>query len=75
MRRADPHTGARQMVETMMHPTIGATRVIGAPIKLSENPASLRMPPPVLGQHTDTVLKEIGYDTKTIASVRSKKIV
>jgi crotonobetainyl-CoA:carnitine CoA-transferase CaiB-like acyl-CoA transferase len=71
----DPQLAARRMVETMMHPTIGATRVIGAPIKLSENEASLRTPPPVLGQHTDAVLKEIGYDPGTIAALRAKKVV
>ena len=49
----DPQLAARNMVETLMHPTVGATRVIGAPIKLSENAASVRTPPPVLGQHTD----------------------
>ena len=43
----------------MMHPTVGATRVVGAPIKLSATPASLRTPPPVLGQHTDAVLAEL----------------
>ena len=58
----DPQLAARDMVETLMHPTVGATRVIGAPIKLSENEASVRTPPPVLGQHTDAVLAEIGYD-------------
>ena len=71
----DPQLAARNMIETMLHPTIGATRVIGAPIKLSKNPASLRTPPPVLGQHTDAVLKEIGYDAATIASLRTKQII
>ena len=52
----DPQLAARDMVETLMHPTVGATQVIGAPIKLSENEASVRTPPPVLGQHTDAVL-------------------
>ena len=60
----DPQLAAREMVETLMHPTVGATRVIGAPIKLSENAASVRTPPPVLGQHTDAVLSEIGYDAR-----------
>ena len=64
----DPQLAARNMVETLMHPTVGATRVIGAPIKLSENEASVRTPPPVLGQHTDAVLAEIGYDAETIAA-------
>ena len=49
----DPQLAARDMVETLMHPTIGATRVIGAPIKLSKDAASVRTPPPVLGQHTE----------------------
>ena len=53
----DPQLAARNMVETLMHPTVGATRVIGAPIKLSKDPASVRTPPPVLGQHTDAVLE------------------
>ena len=57
----DPQLAAREMVQTLMHPTIGATRVIGTPIKLSDTPASLRSAPPVLGQHTDAVLGELGY--------------
>lgn len=71
----DPQLAARNMIETLMHPTIGATRVIGAPIKLSKDPASVRMPPPVLGQHTDAVLKEIGYDSETIAALRTKRVI
>ena len=71
----DPQLAARNMVATLMHPTVGATKVIGAPIKLSENEASLRTPPPVLGQHTDAVLAEIGYDANAIAGLRAKKVV
>jgi crotonobetainyl-CoA:carnitine CoA-transferase CaiB-like acyl-CoA transferase len=71
----DPQLAARQMIETLMHPTVGATRVIGAPIKLSENAASVRTAPPVLGQHTDAVLGEIGYDRETIAELRKKKVI
>jgi crotonobetainyl-CoA:carnitine CoA-transferase CaiB-like acyl-CoA transferase len=71
----DPQLAARNMIETLMHPTIGATRVIGAPIKLSKDPASVRTPPPVLGQHTDAVLNEIGYDARTIAALRTKRVI
>ncbi|MEP6783387.1 MAG: CoA transferase [Acidobacteriota bacterium] len=72
---SDPQLAERNMIETLMHPTVGATRVIGAPIKLSENEASVRTPPPVLGQHTDAVLREIGYDAKTIEEFRRKKVI
>lgn len=71
----DPQLEAREMIQTLMHPTVGATKVIGAPIKLSENPAGVRTPPPVLGEHTDTVLAEIGYDAAAIAALRAKKVV
>jgi crotonobetainyl-CoA:carnitine CoA-transferase CaiB-like acyl-CoA transferase len=71
----DPQLEAREMVRTLMHPTVGATRVIGAPIKLSDTEASVRTPPPVLGQHTDAVLSEIGYDSAAIAALREKSVV
>jgi len=71
----DPQLAAREMVQTLMHPTVGATRVIGAPIKLSETEASVRTPPPVLGQHTDSVLSEIGYDSAAIAALRQRRVV
>ena len=71
----DPQLAAREMVQTLMHPTIGATRVIGAPIKLSETPASLRTAPPVLGQHTDAVLAELGYSATDVAQLRETRVV
>ena len=71
----DPQLAAREMVQTLMHPTIGATRVIGAPIKLSDTPASLRSAPPVLGQHTDAVLAELGYSAVEIAGLRDSRVI
>lgn len=71
----DPQLAAREMVQTMMHPTVGAIRVVGAPIKLSATPASLRTPPPVLGQHTDAVLAELGYAAGEIAALRATRVV
>ena len=71
----DPQLAAREMVQTMMHPTVGAVRVVGAPIKLSATPASLRTPPPVLGQHTDAVLAELGYAAGEIAALRATRVV
>ena len=68
---ADPHLHAREMVGTLEHPTVGPTRVMGTPIKLSETPGSLRTPPPTLGQHTAAVLEELGYDREMIASLKA----
>ncbi len=68
---ADPHLHARDMIGTLPHATLGPTRVIGTPIKLSATPGSLRTAPPTLGQHTETVLGELGYDAEMIASLKS----
>jgi crotonobetainyl-CoA:carnitine CoA-transferase CaiB-like acyl-CoA transferase len=54
----DPQLDARRMIETVDHMTAGAVRVLGVPIKLSNTPGSVRIPPPALGQHTDRILQE-----------------
>jgi crotonobetainyl-CoA:carnitine CoA-transferase CaiB-like acyl-CoA transferase len=55
---ADPQTLARTMIETVQHPTIGALRVPGIPIKLSATPGRIRTAPPRLGEHTARVLAD-----------------
>jgi crotonobetainyl-CoA:carnitine CoA-transferase CaiB-like acyl-CoA transferase len=71
----DPQLAAREMIATLMHPTAGATRVIGAPIKLSDTPASVHSAPPILGQHTDAVLAELGYSNEDIAGLRARTTI
>ena len=52
----DPQILARQMVETVMHPTVGQIQVLGIPVKLSDTPGRIASAPPLLGQHTAAVL-------------------
>ena len=54
------HTAARQMVMQVAHPKEGTYNSLGFPVKLSATPQQVRMPPPLLGQHTDELLAEIG---------------
>ena len=49
---------AREMVQTVEHPVVGAVKHIGIPVKLSETPGSIRRPAPTLGQHTDEILNQ-----------------
>jgi crotonobetainyl-CoA:carnitine CoA-transferase CaiB-like acyl-CoA transferase len=54
----DPHLDARRMVEAVEHATAGTLKVLGVPIKLSDTPGRVRTAPPILGQHTTSVLQE-----------------
>ena len=67
----DPHLDVREMIKTVDHPAVGPTRVMGTPLKLSHTPAAVRTPPPLLGQHTDTVLGELGYDREMVERLRA----
>jgi crotonobetainyl-CoA:carnitine CoA-transferase CaiB-like acyl-CoA transferase len=72
---ADPQIQARGMVVETEHPTLGTIKTLGSPIKFSETPVAVGQPAPLLGQHTDVVLHEAGYDDDEIARLREKKAV
>ena len=60
----------------MTHPAAGAIRVLGSPLKLSDTPATLRTPPPTLGQHTDAVLhRDLGLTREAIDALRSGGVI
>jgi len=72
----DPHTAARDMIETVEHSTIGALKMLGSPFKFSDTACSVRRAPPTLGQHNDEILKgELGLDEKAIAELRQEKVI
>jgi crotonobetainyl-CoA:carnitine CoA-transferase CaiB-like acyl-CoA transferase len=71
----EPQTQARRMVETVPHPTVGDLKMLGIPFKFSDTPATVRRPPPLLGEHTDEVLGELGMDKAAIAKLRDEKVV
>ncbi len=56
-----PNVKEREMLVTMNHPTIGELPLVGSPLKMSDTPVEYRLPPPLMGQHTEEVLKELGY--------------
>ncbi len=73
---ADPQTQARGMIETVEHPTIGDLKLVGMPYKFSGTPASVRRPPPALGEHTDEILRdELRLDAAAITALRRDKVI
>lgn len=72
----DPQIKARDMIVEIEHPVAGKLKVPGVPIKLSATPGSIRTPAPVLGQHTEEILKELlGYDDEKIQSLREANAI
>src|SRR4051794_32745953 len=73
---ADPHVLARGVVREMTHGSGHAVKVIANPVKLSETPADYRIPPPLLGEHTDVVLHEhLGLSASEIAGLRERGVI
>jgi crotonobetainyl-CoA:carnitine CoA-transferase CaiB-like acyl-CoA transferase len=72
---SDPQVLAQEMVLEADHPGHGPVRMTGFPVKLSATPARLRRPAPELGQHTDQVLSEAGYDPDRIAALREAGVI
>ena len=73
---ADEQVLSRNMVVELAHPEGGSTRAPGNPIKLSRTGEESFSPPPLLGQHTDTVLAELlGYSAERIATLHADGVV
>jgi crotonobetainyl-CoA:carnitine CoA-transferase CaiB-like acyl-CoA transferase len=68
---ADPQVQAREMVVNVDHPTLGAVRALGSPIKMSATPPDPSRRAPLLGEHTDEVLLQAGFSQDEIDRLRS----
>jgi formyl-CoA transferase len=72
---ADPHYAARGMIEEVTAGDGEPLKVPGIIPKLSATPGAIRSRAPKLGEHTDEVLRTIGYASQEIAQLRQKGIV
>lgn len=71
----DPQVLHQGMLLEQDHPTIGKIKTIGFPTKLSRTPAKLRLSPPLMGQHTEAILRDLGYSEAEIGQLRDEKVI
>ena len=73
---AEPQTQHLGIARPVHHPKLGTIEVVGQPINLTDNPRPASLgPTPDLGQHTDAILGELGYDAAAIADLRARGII
>jgi formyl-CoA transferase len=71
----NPQTKANEFVVELDHPEIGKLKMVNSPIRFSETPHEVKIPPPLLGQHTEEVLLELGYDWASIGKLKKKGVI
>ncbi len=72
----DPQVQARQMVIDLPHPSAGSVKLVASPLNIPTAPPVVRLPPPMLGEHTSQVLRDLlGYDDKVIQELVAARVI
>lgn len=73
---AHPQAQARELSLETEHPTAGSIRLAGFPYKLSQTPADIQHPPPLLGEHNEEVLVNLlGYSSEQVATFQERGVI
>ncbi|MEO7727119.1 MAG: CaiB/BaiF CoA-transferase family protein [Burkholderiales bacterium] len=72
---ADPQVRHLHMAVSVRHPALGDVELVGQPFTLTRTPSELRSTPPACGEHTDEILRELGYHDEQITDLRKRLVV
>jgi crotonobetainyl-CoA:carnitine CoA-transferase CaiB-like acyl-CoA transferase len=72
---SDPQLTARGIIKEMPHPVLGSVKQIGSMLRLSDSPFQIRNWSIRFGQHTDEILRELGYDRARIETLRQAQVI
>ena len=70
-----PTTRALGIVQSVDHPQLGSIEILGKAITVGDDPRSIELPPPLLGEHTSQVLAEYGFDDDVIAQLLAAGVI
>jgi len=72
---AHPQVQARAIVAETVHPVLGRVQNIGHPVQFQNQPRTASRPAPLLGEHTQEILHQLGYDAQQIAGLEQQGVV
>jgi len=70
-----PQTLHREMVVEREHPTLGTVRLLGLPVKLSDTPGGVHRTPPLMGEHTTEILRELGLSDAELEELQRQGVI
>jgi crotonobetainyl-CoA:carnitine CoA-transferase CaiB-like acyl-CoA transferase len=71
----DPQVKARGLLQPVNYPGIGDVPLPATPVRLSRTPGGIRHRAPLIGEHTDEILRDLGYSDDDIAALRAEGII
>ena len=72
---SDPHVIERGMIVELEHPALGLVKSLATPVHLSDTPLAYYRHPPMLGEHTDEVIAQLGYSREAIGQLREQGVI
>ena len=72
---ADPQVSHLRLIEEVEHPVAGRMRFVGAPVQYEDQPRQPTLPPPLVGEHSAAILRDLGKSEEAIRWLREQKII